>query len=353
MIEIAKGNLLTAPVEALVNTVNTEGVMGKGIALQFRQAYPDMFKAYANACRTNEIRLGLMHVYDLGGLVGGPRWIINFPTKGHWRTKSQLTDIQSGLQDLVQIIVRLKITSIAIPPLGCGHGGLNWSEVQPLIESAFAELPNVKVLLFPPLGSPDVKTMPNRTERPKMTEGRAALILMMNRYLQGLLDPFISLLEVHKLMYFLQAAGQPLGLKFVQGQFGPYAPNLRHVLIRLEGHYLVGYGDGQDTPSKPIEVQQGALDEASELLKDNLETHARMDRVSNLIDGFEDPYGLELLSSLHWVMQNSTSAQESSKDAIQEVHDWSNRKKLMLKSEHLQKAWERLKACQWNTYMFH
>lgn len=353
MIEITKGNLLTAPVEALVNTVNTEGVMGKGIALQFKQAYPDMFKAYENACKTNEVKLGQMHIYDLGGLAGGPRWIINFPTKGHWRSKSQLIDIKSGLQDLVQTIVRLKIKSIAIPPLGCGHGGLNWIEVQALCEEAFSEFPDVKIMLFPPLGSPEAKAMLNRTERPKMTEGRAALILMMSRYLQGLLDPFISLLEIHKLMYFLQATGQPLRLEFKKGQFGPYAPNLRHVLIKLEGHYLVGYGDGQDSPSKPIEIQQGALEEASKLLEHNSETLARMNRVSKLIDGFEDPYGLELLSSVHWVMLNNTSAQVSADAAIQAVHEWSDRKKLTLKPEHLQKAWDQLKTLHWDTDVPH
>src|SRR5215831_6497124 len=98
MIQLTQGNLLTAPVEALVNTVNTEGVMGKGIALQFKQAYPQMFKAYERAAKAGEVRLGKMDVHDLGGLVGGPRWIINFPTKGHWRAKSRLTDIESGLR---------------------------------------------------------------------------------------------------------------------------------------------------------------------------------------------------------------------------------------------------------------
>src|SRR4029079_5704301 len=146
MIEIAKGNLLEAPVEALVNTVNTEGIMGKGIALQFKQAYPEMFKAYERACRAKQGRLGRMDVHDLGGLVGGPRWIINFPTKGHWRAKSKLSDIEAGLPDLISKICQLQIRSIAVPPLGCGNGGLNWAQVRPRIEQAFAEIPDVHVL---------------------------------------------------------------------------------------------------------------------------------------------------------------------------------------------------------------
>ncbi len=150
MIEIAKGNLLEAPVDALVNTVNTRGIMGKGIALQFKQAFPAMFRDYEKACKASEVRLGKMHVYDLGGLADGPHWIINFPTKGHWRDRSRLTDIETGLEDLVATILRMEIRSIAIPPLGCGNGGLNWRDVRPRIETAFANLPEVSVLLFEP-----------------------------------------------------------------------------------------------------------------------------------------------------------------------------------------------------------
>ena len=150
MIEIAKGNLLEARVEALVNTVNTVGVMGKGIALQFKEAFPAMFRDYAMACKTGDVRLGKMHVFDLGGLTGDRRWIINFPTKGHWRERSRLTDIEAGLEDLVDTVRRLGIRSIAIPPLGCGNGGLNWADVRPRIEAAFINSPDVNVLLFEP-----------------------------------------------------------------------------------------------------------------------------------------------------------------------------------------------------------
>jgi O-acetyl-ADP-ribose deacetylase (regulator of RNase III) len=150
MIELTQGNLLEAPVEALVNAVNTKGVMGRGIALQFKRAYPGMFRAYERACEAGEVRLGQMHVFDLGGLTGGPRWIINFPTKGHWRDKSGLADIEAGLKDLVATIQKRSIRSIAVPPLGCGLGGLDWNEVRPRIEVALAKVPEVRVLLFSP-----------------------------------------------------------------------------------------------------------------------------------------------------------------------------------------------------------
>lgn len=347
MIELTKGNLLEAPAEALVNTVNTAGIMGKGIALQFKQAYPQMFRAYERDCKAGEVKLGKMQVFDLGGLVGGPRWIINFPTKGHWRAGSQMADIETGLKDLVATIKRLNIRSIAVPPLGCGNGGLDWNEVRPCIESAFADLLEVRVLVFAPGGAPEASAMPNRTERPKMTMGQAALIALMDRYLKGLLDPFVSLLEIHKLMYFLQEAGQPLRLQYEAKEFGPYAKNLRQVFIRLEKHYTQGYGDGKDNPTKTIELLPGAVEEAEAFLKDEEIIRLRMDRVAELIEGFEDPYGLELLSSVHWVMRESAEARESSEAAAAAVHSWNQRKRRVLKKEHLLKAWERLVEQNW------
>jgi O-acetyl-ADP-ribose deacetylase (regulator of RNase III) len=349
MIELANGNLMRAPVEALVNTVNTAGVMGRGIALQFKQAYPAMFRAYEAACKAGDVKLGKMQVFDLGGLVGGPRWIINFPTKGHWRAASRIQDIDAGLQDLVATIRRLDIHSIAIPPLGCGNGGLEWSAVRPRIETALDGLPEVRVLLYPPGPAPEAGSMPNRTDRPSMTTGRAALILLIDRYLKGLLDPFVSLLEIHKLMYFLQEAGQPLQLKYEAKPFGPYAPNLRQVLIRLETHYTQGYGDGKDKPSTPIHLLPGAVDEAAAFLREDTEALARMDRVAALIEGFEDPFGLELLSTMHWVTRENRQSRTNPDAAVSAVQAWSPRKKQQLKREHLLRAWERLKEQGWIT----
>jgi len=349
MLESAHGNLLQAPVEALVNTVNTEGVMGKGIALQFRQAHPEMFRAYEKACAAREVRLGEMHVFDLGGLAGGPRWIFNFPTKGHWRARSRLEDIERGLADLVAHVRKLGIKSIAVPPLGCGNGGLDWADVQPLIARAFATLPGVRTLVFAPHGAPEAEAMPNRTERPKMTPGQASLVLLMDRYLQGLLDPFVSLLEVHKLMYFLKAAGEPMPrLKFTAGKFGPYATDLRHSLIRMEGHLTLGFGDGKDSPETQLELMPGAVEAAKNYLAQNSETQERMQQVAELIQGYEDPYGMELLSSVHWVMQHAPQAQEDIEPAVSAVQHWNDRKKRVLKPEHLRKAWFHLKTHRWD-----
>ena len=348
MSELTQGNLLSAPAEALVNTVNTVGIMGRGIALQFKQAYPAMFREYARACKAGEVKLGRMHVVDLGGLTGGPRWIINFPTKGHWRDQSRMADIEAGLQELVATIRKLHISSIAIPPLGCGNGGLNWNEVRPRIEAALANVPEVKALVYAPGGAPEADAMPNRTERPEMTPGQAAMLVLMDRYLKGLLDPNISLLEIHKLLYFLQSAGQPLRLKFVAKEFGPYATNLRQVLIRMEKHYTQGYGDGKDSPNQPIELLPGAVELADKFLAEDQIIGARMDRVAALIEGFEDPHGLELLSSVHWVMREHPEASASPESAVAAVHQWNARKHRTLKHEHIVTAWNRLKALDWD-----
>ncbi|MGH9566139.1 MAG: type II toxin-antitoxin system antitoxin DNA ADP-ribosyl glycohydrolase DarG, partial [Candidatus Angelobacter sp.] len=217
MIRHTTGNLLTADVDALVNTVNTVGVAGKGIALQFRQAYPDNFKAYTKAAKNGGITPGRMYVYATGRLQ--PRYIINFPTKRHWRGASKISDIVSGLEDLAETIKQFAITSIAVPPLGCGNGGLSWSDVRPLIVGALGEQ-DVDVLLFAPEGAPLADSMPVATERPKMTLGRAVMLLLMDQYRD--IDEYrLTALEAQKLAYFMQEGGESLRLNFTKAQFGP------------------------------------------------------------------------------------------------------------------------------------
>jgi hypothetical protein len=167
----------------------------------------------------------------------------------------------------------------------------------------------------------------------------------MDRYLKGLLDPVVTLLELHKLMYFLQEAGEPLKLKYEARPYGPYASNLRQVLIKLDTHYTQGYGAGDDSPTKPIHLLPGAVEAASAFISKS--PSARMDRVAALIDGFEDPYGLELLSTVHWVMRDKPAAREDADAAIAAVQEWSPRKKEHLKREHLLRAWQRLKEQGW------
>ncbi|MFH1020847.1 MAG: macro domain-containing protein [Pseudomonadota bacterium] len=342
MITLTKGNILKADAEALVNTVNCVGFMGKGIALQFKKAYPDNFNFYHNACKRNEVIIGKMLVYKIQDLFL-PKYIINFPTKNHWRGKSRLEDIKSGIAALIEEIKKLKINSVAIPPLGCGLGGLDWKIVRPLIEKALTEIPQVKVLLYEPEGSPAAQAMPIGTKKPSLTIARALLIKLMHQYSE--FNYRLTLLEIHKLGYFLQEAGQPLRLKFVAGLYGPYAHNLNKVLERLEGHYTSGYGDTQK-PDVEISLLPGAVKEADQYLENMHEPIIRLGRVANLIEGFETPYGMELLSSVHWVTKKVDDPATNLDKAIEKVHGWNSRKR-MFKPDHIRIAWEQLESEGW------
>ncbi len=347
MIEIAKGNILEADVEALVNTVNCVGLMGKGIALQFKQAFPANFKAYEAACRAGEVVPGRMFIFDNGSLIN-PRYVINFPTKRHWRGKSRMADIRSGLKALVADVRRLAVHSVAVPPLGCGLGGLDWRKVRPIIEQAFSELPDVHVLLFEPAGPPDAKAMPVRTARPHMTAARALFIKLMDAY--AALEYSRTLLEVHKLAYFLQEAGEPLRLKYEAGHYGPYAANLNKVLEMMEGHFVRGYGDSQK-PNAEIELLPGAVEEATAFLAGKSESLGRLGRVARLIEGFETPYGLELLASVHWVSHRggpgSHEPAANAEEAVGQIHTWSPRKQQVFRPAHIRTAWNRLEDQGW------
>jgi O-acetyl-ADP-ribose deacetylase (regulator of RNase III) len=342
MIEDARGNLLQADAEALVNTVNTVGFMGKGIALQFKQAYPENFSAYAQAVRRGEVRPGHMLVVPTG-FVTNPRYIINFPTKRHWRERSRLEDIESGLRALVGEIQRLRIGSIAIPPLGCGNGGLDWRDVEPRILKAFEDVPEVRVLLFGPHGAPAPADMPIRTRRPNMTASRALLLKLMEQYLG--LAYRLTLLEVQKLAYFLQESGEPLRLRYEPGHYGPFASNLNKVLERIEGHFIRGYGDSQK-PDVEIALLNGATRVADAFLVSQGESQARLRRVAEVIEGFETPYGMELLSSVHWVATHGGGV-HSVADAVREVHAWNDRKQALLSSPHIRVAWSQLVDKGW------
>lgn len=324
MIRFSTGNILDSSAEALVNTVNCVGIMGRGIALQFKNHFPENFKAYARACERGAVQPGRMFVFETGDLVG-PRYIINFPTKRHWRGRSRIEDIESGLRALVEEVRSRRIRSIAVPPLGAGLGGLDWIDVKTRITAALGVLPEVDVEVFEPGGGPlDPKT--NRsTKVPRLTAGRAALVGLMRRYLAGLLDPSISLLEVHKLMYFLQAAGEPLRLGYVKANYGPYAENLRHVLRDVEGHLVSGYADGGDSPDKQLSLVPGAVEDAEAFLSQHADTHERFDRVARLVEGFETPFGLELLSTVHWVIANGQLTEDE--DIERATYAWGDRKR--------------------------
>jgi O-acetyl-ADP-ribose deacetylase (regulator of RNase III) len=344
MIEPGSGNLLEAQVDALVNTVNTEGVMGKGLALQFKKAFPENSKAYEKACRAEEVMIGKMFVFDRGLLM--PRWVINFPTKKHWRPPSRLSYVDDGLTDLIHVVRTHGIRSIAIPPLGCGNGGLNWDDVRPRIVRAFAALPDVRVLLYAPDGAPSAEAIIDRTAKPQMSPGRAAFLAVVAQYEGTGFDYRFSLLEAQKLAYFLHVAGDLERLEFVRHLYGPYCDALRNVLVKLEGHYTRGYGDANVKPSTPITLLPGAADEATKFLQSQPETLARLERVQRVIEGFETPFGMELLATVHWVATQQPVAKDLTA-VIEAVHGWSPRKQKLMKPGHIGAAWNRLVEFGW------
>lgn len=346
MINEVRGDLLGADVDAVVNTVNTVGVMGKGIALQFKRAYPDMFKEYERAAKQGDVQLGRMFVYPTGKLT--PRYIINFPTKKHWRARSRLSDIRSGLADLVRVVRALDVRSIAVPPLGCGSGGLDWREVRPVIVEALEALRDVDVRIYAPAGAPAASAMTTAGGPPRMTVGKAALVALVHRYGARALE--VSLIEVQKLMYFLQAAGEELRLRYVKDRYGPYADNLRHVLHGVEGHFIIGYGDASKTvhAAEPIDVLPGAVEQADAVLDAHPATGERIDRVLKLVDGFESAYALELLATIHWIIDNENrTAADDVDEAARLVGEWSHRKKRMFGPDHVVVAWRRLREQGW------
>ena len=306
MIKYTQGNLLEAPAEALVNTVNTVGVMGKGIALMFKERFAKNTHEYTLACKENRVQIGRMFITETDELIG-PRWVINFPTKENWRRQSQLEWIEDGLQDLKRFIVQNKVQSVAIPPLGAGNGGLDWSLVRTRIEQALSGLEGVQILVFEPTDK--YRNVAKKTGVKGLTAARALMVELIRRY--EILGIGCSLLEAHKLAWFLQrviiqlqTVKNPLQLEFEALHYGPYADKLRHLLDKLDGHYL--RSDKRIADSSPLDVIRFNYYQKQHV-QQYLETQCRdylsaLEKTTAVIDGFESPFGLELLATIDWLV---------------------------------------------------
>lgn len=307
MIRFVQGNLLEASVDALVNTVNTVGIMGKGIALMFKEHFPENFEAYARACERGDVRVGKMFVTENKKLFG-PRWIINFPTKTHWRVRTKFEWIEAGLQDLANIIVEKGIRSIAIPPLGCGNGGLDWREVRPLIVHALETIEGVETTIYEP--TPRYQNVAKRIGVEKLTPARALVAEMVRRYC--LLGIDCSVLEVQKLAWFLERGvkrlrlADPFDFRFSANKYGPYSDRLRHLLDSLDGSYL--RCDKRLADAGPLDLiwfnEQMRERSNAYLNSGEGKTYAGvLQWASTVIDGFESPLGMELLATVDWLIQ--------------------------------------------------
>ena len=350
MIRYTTGNLLEADVEALVNTVNTVGVMGKGIALMIKEAFPANFKAYAAASKVGEVEVGRMFITERGELIG-PKWIINFPTKKHWRHPSKIEWIEEGLEDLKRLVGELNIRSLALPPLGAGNGGLDWPLVRASIERKLGELADVDVVVFEPTSA--YQNVAKRSGVEKLTPARAVVAELVRRY--SVLGFDCSLLEIQKLAYFAERSlirlkiTNDLDLRFEANRFGPFAPRLQHLLDTLDGSYLhCGKRIADASALDTIWFDDAKKDVVAAYLGSEGKTYLpAIELTDELIDGFESPLGMELLATVDWLVERGTEPTLAAvKQAISEWisgKDAADRKLRIFEDPMIEIALKRLK----------
>lgn len=353
MINFTKGNLLDARKDAVVNTVNTVGVMGKGIALMFKEHFPENFKAYAQACKAGKVQVGNMFVTP-GVELNGPRWIINFPTKKDWRHPTKLEWVLSGLEDLKREIRDKNIKSIAIPPLGCGNGGLEWSAVRPIIIEALSDLADVEILVYEPTAK--YQNVAKKRGVEKLTPARALIAEMIRRY--WVLGIECTLLEAQKLAWFLErtilrlSLKNPLDLRFEANRYGPYANRLTHLLDGLDGSYLHCYKRLADAdPFDTIWFDNKKQDKLELYLKSSeaREYLPALEATDALIDGFQSPLGMEALATVDWLIARE-GAEPTLSSIRKGIHNWpagiahARRKESLFSDRLLELALERLRA---------
>jgi len=341
MIEFRKDEILNADTEAIVNTVNTVGIMGKGIALEIKERYPQNYRLYKKACEKNEIKIGKVFVTETNSM-NNPKFIINFPTKKHWRFPSKVSYIEDGLISLKDFILTQKISSIAIPPLGCGNGKLNWNIVKPLIINSLKDISNLDIVIYEPLNISLSSNVSEHKEQITLNPVRAMVLTLFDKY--SILGYDLSLLEAQKLAYFLQRFGENLRLQFTENTYGPYAKNLDYLLNYLDGYYIKGMHHRNIKPfdkleiitEKKPEIEQCLINDCNELQKE------RLNKVTKLIEGFESPLGMELLATVDFVLQRDMELFKDVSKLIITVHNWSKRKKELLKPEYIKIAYNRL-----------
>lgn len=325
MINYLTGNILDSPAEALVNTVNTVGVMGKGIALQFRNQFPANYKVYKEACANKSLHIGQLLITEEESLLQGKKIIINFPTKTNWRLPSEYSYITKGLTALVTEIRNRKIKSIAIPPLGAGNGGLDWNKVKPMIVNALKDV-DCEVYLYEPNAA--IKEV-LKSERVKLTPARAMMLAVLYEMVRN--GEFVSEFAAEKVAYFLQRFGakDAFKLEFRPNFYGPYSGKVRHVLYHLNGSYIMGYSSKD---KKPFEELSLVMDAEKDVIKyldlpENSEYKAIVAATKQFLSGFYSPHGLELLSTVDFIKQDKNAHQ--AEEIMREMKTWSDRKRTL------------------------
>jgi O-acetyl-ADP-ribose deacetylase (regulator of RNase III) len=329
MLLFKTGDILTSKAEALVNTVNTQGVMGKGIALQFKITYPNNFKLYKKACENNEVTIGKLFVTKDSNISTGEKYIVNFPTKTTWRKPSQYDYIEKGLLNLKDIIKEYGFKSIAIPPLGAGNGGLEWQKVKSLIQNYLNDT-NIDIEIYEPTKAIKEKL---KKERVKLTEARALLLYVLYDLIRN--GEFVSEFSSEKVAYFLQRFGayQYLKLTFTPHFYGPYSGKVRYILNQLNGSYLTGYNDMSSKPFEPLLMVADGLTEVYDFVNKKEELKNIAIQTTKFLNGFYSDFALELLSSVDYILQNES---EDDNTAIAEkINGWSTRKRTLFSNQKL------------------
>lgn len=325
MLKYVKGNLLEAEADAYVNTVNTVGVMGKGIALQFKTKFPHNYQMYLEACKLRTIDIGKLLVVT-ENYIDGRKIIVNFPTKKEWFRKSQYTYIEEGLKDLVHVIERFQIKSLALPPLGCGNGGLTWSKVKVLIEKYLKDIPNTIIYIY----EPSIETAIMSKE---LTPGRAMLLYALFEYEK--MGEEVSLFVANKLAYFLQRSGVNLNIQFTANTYGPHTKDIKNVIRKLNGTFITLDDDKNIEPFDAIHLNRDAKEAIDQYVSESL-TDGERKKLYNMLDvikGFESAFAMEILSSVDFLRVQYSL--QTSDDVLVKMHEWSDRKKESIKDKHV------------------
>lgn len=325
MIYFIKGNLLESNAEALVNTVNIVGVMGKGIALQFQKAFPANAKAYMDACKSKSLSIGKLLITKEDSLLEGEKTIINFPTKTQWQLPSEYEYINAGLESLRNEIENRQIQSVAIPPLGAGNGGLDWQRVKQLIVTHLGDL-DADIYIYEPNAAIQEVL---KKERVKLTPARAMLLGVFYELVRD--GEFVSEFAAEKIAYFLQRFGGKASFKLTYSAnfYGPYSGKVRHMLYYLNGSYIMGYSSKDKKPFEELELVMDAETDIDSYLNqpENRQYKAIVERTKGFLSGFYSPFGLELLSTIDFII--SDKKVNSIEEISAELNSWSDRKKTL------------------------
>ncbi len=327
MINYLKGNILESKAQALVNTVNTMGIMGKGIALQFKKAFPNNFRQYSEACKNNKMVIGKLLVTKDSNLNSGEKIIINFPTKQDWRKPSEYSYIEAGLDDLIKIIKEYNLKCVAIHPLSSGNGGLEWERVKKIIEKKLSHL-DIEILVFEPT-SQIIEQL--KKERVKLTDARALLLYVLYDLVKN--GEYVSEFSSEKVCYFLQRFGAEkyFKLEFKQNFYGPYSGKVRYILNVLNGSYIIGYSDMSKKPFEPITLVADEYESVNDYIESKKELQSIAEKTITFLNGFYSDFALELLSSVDYISNKQKSF--DNQVITERLNEWSKRKRSMFSSQ--------------------